>query len=194
MEKHMEESHYTISKWEASCISLNFLDLTLIINNGAKKLAYCPHIKPSALSVPLTQISAQANSVHIAWPKTELRRLARNSSHPTYFWKARAEFMYKLAISGYRTDWLEQLEKYNAWTKPVRRQTNDNAENTIWCVLPGHPVCRILAPALETFMQAEGSRANIGSGALEHFMSNLKFRFSYKNPGKHLKDVLTANS
>jgi hypothetical protein len=104
---------FIVHEWHADMHSVDFLDITIFKTmNG---LGYFPRWKISSLGVPLSTMSAHAPSIHLAWTKAEIHRLASHSSSYNLFVQAKRTFCNRLQKFHYSQSIIEQLRCYDPY-------------------------------------------------------------------------------
>ena len=135
-------SRWTLSVDDMSSHQVVMLDL-ILFRNKFNRLRYRPHIKPTALLVPLTPASAHPPSTHV-WPLAETRRIARHSTSQRHFKHVFSKVFDAWKRFGIDKSILDAAKSFAPLGNRLRatgtRSGEDAAqENGPWLVLPWHP-------------------------------------------------------
>jgi hypothetical protein len=130
--------HFKI-EWEAPSLSVNFLDLSIQINNDNKTFQYKPYAKAISKFLYIPYLSFHPRHAKKGMIKTELIRFARLSYNETTFMEQRSIFYHRLRARGYPVNFLKPIfQQYKSRNDLINETTyhnnNDNKAPLIFTI------------------------------------------------------------
>lgn len=118
--------HFNI-EWEAPSLSVNFLDLTIQINNDNETFQYKPYAKAISKFLYIPYLSFHPRHAKRGMIKTELIRFARLSYNETTFMEQRSIFYFRLRARGYPVNFLKPIfQQYKSRNDLINETTYHN--------------------------------------------------------------------
>ena len=134
---------FEIELGECSCQAVPFLDAYLCKEGmwaATGRLDVKPHFKPTALQVPLSELSSHPPSVHY-WPLADLNRLAKLSCKLEHFYVARQRFIQRFVEFGASPALVRALRRSApALRSPFKATQSAASSQDVWMAVPYHPI------------------------------------------------------
>jgi hypothetical protein len=188
--KYVDLEVVTVSSYKITMLDLQ---LHAVPKDGLFGVSFMPHFKPTSLQTPLSCLSAHHTNVHVSWPFSCIRNLARLSSNYSIFARAKEQFVQRFVLACEPEFLIKALIDFNPWPiiHKMRCQQPILPVPVKWIVVPYHPIW------LDTRIQHQMNdlvQSSLSLALLKRVFGaefNFRIRVAWQNCAMHARQIFT---